>query len=80
MDFTRAAAGEKGFYVGELQGGFGTRGVVVGEEITPEEIELYSWGLVAQVAAELARRGLNPPVFVSPNVPGFPADNNELEP
>ena len=32
--------------------------------------------LVAQVAAELARRGLNPPVFISPNVPGMPADNN----
>ncbi len=33
--------------------------------------------LVAQVAAELARRGLHPPVFVSPNVPGIPADNNQ---
>jgi uncharacterized phosphosugar-binding protein len=32
--------------------------------------------LVAQVADELARRGLKPPVFVSPNVPGIPADNN----
>jgi len=32
--------------------------------------------LVAQVAAELARRGITPPVFVAPNVPGFPADNN----
>jgi uncharacterized phosphosugar-binding protein len=33
--------------------------------------------LVAQVAAELARRGLRPPVFVSPNVPGIPQDNND---
>ena len=32
--------------------------------------------LVAQVAAELAKRGVQPPVFVSPNVPGIPADNN----
>jgi uncharacterized phosphosugar-binding protein len=32
--------------------------------------------LVAEVAAGLARRGLKPPVFVSPNVPGIPADNN----
>jgi uncharacterized phosphosugar-binding protein len=32
--------------------------------------------LVAEVAAELARRGIAPPVFVSPNVPGIPADNN----
>jgi uncharacterized phosphosugar-binding protein len=35
-----------------------------------------SMALVAQVAAELARRGHTPPVFVSPNVPGIPADNN----
>lgn len=32
--------------------------------------------LVAEVAAELAKRGIAPPVFVSPNVPGIPADNN----
>ncbi len=32
--------------------------------------------LVAQVAAELAKRGIKPPVFVSPNVPGIPTDNN----
>jgi uncharacterized phosphosugar-binding protein len=33
--------------------------------------------LVAQVAEELAKRGLHPPVFVSPNVPGIPKDNND---
>jgi uncharacterized phosphosugar-binding protein len=32
--------------------------------------------IVAHVASELARRGISPPVFVSPNVPGMPADNN----
>ena len=32
--------------------------------------------IVAQVATELAARGKNPPVFVSPNVAGIPADNN----
>jgi uncharacterized phosphosugar-binding protein len=32
--------------------------------------------LVADVAAELARRGITPPVFVSPNVPGIAPDNN----
>jgi len=32
--------------------------------------------LIAQVAADLAAKGKNPPVFVSPNVPGIPADNN----
>jgi uncharacterized phosphosugar-binding protein len=32
--------------------------------------------IVAEVASELARRGIAPPVFVSPNVPDIPADNN----
>ena len=32
--------------------------------------------IVAQVASELAAKGHNPPVFVSPNVGGIPADNN----
>jgi uncharacterized phosphosugar-binding protein len=35
-----------------------------------------SMALVAAVAAQLAKRGIKPPVFVSPNVPGIPADNN----
>jgi len=39
-------------------------------------IVTIAMALVAQVAGELARRGLKPPVFVSPNVPGIPADNN----
>jgi uncharacterized phosphosugar-binding protein len=32
--------------------------------------------LVAEVAAQLAKRGIERRVFVSPNVPGIPADNN----
>ncbi len=36
-----------------------------------------SMAIVAQVADELAKRGLHPPVFVSPNVPGIPKDNND---
>lgn len=32
--------------------------------------------IVAEVAAQLAARGIAPPVFVSPNVQGIPADNN----
>jgi uncharacterized phosphosugar-binding protein len=32
--------------------------------------------IVAELANALARRGITPPVFVSPNVPGIPADNN----
>ncbi len=33
--------------------------------------------LVAQVAANLAAKGCKRPVFVSPNVPGIPKDNND---
>jgi uncharacterized phosphosugar-binding protein len=32
--------------------------------------------IIAQVAADLAAQGKTPPVFVSPNIPGIPADNN----
>jgi uncharacterized phosphosugar-binding protein len=32
--------------------------------------------IMAEVAACLSEKGINPPVFVSPNVPGIPADNN----
>jgi uncharacterized phosphosugar-binding protein len=32
--------------------------------------------IVAEVGAQLAQRGITPPVFVSPNVKDIPADNN----
>lgn len=32
--------------------------------------------MIAEVASNLAAKGHNPPVFVSPNVAGIPADNN----
>jgi uncharacterized phosphosugar-binding protein len=32
--------------------------------------------IVAEVASELSKRGMSFPTFVSPNVPGIPADNN----
>ena len=37
---------------------------------------MIAMAIVAQVASDLASKGHNPPVFVSPNVPGIPADNN----
>ena len=37
---------------------------------------IIGMAIVAQVAANLAIKGMKPPVFVSPNVPGIPADNN----
>ena len=32
--------------------------------------------IVAELASELAKRGITPPVFVSPNISGIPAENN----
>ena len=43
---------------------------------TAATVTIYM-AIVAQVAAELSNRGLNPPVFVSPNVPDIPKDNND---
>lgn len=37
----------------------------------------FAMALVAQVAAGLAQKGVTPPVFMSPNVPGVPAENNQ---
>ena len=37
---------------------------------------MIAMAIMAQVASDLASKGHNPPVFVSPNVPGIPADNN----
>jgi beta-galactosidase len=50
MDMVRAVTGDKGFYVGELQGGFGVHGVIAGNPITPNDLELYTWGMVARGA------------------------------
>lgn len=47
--------------------------VAAGSTVTTVTIAM---AIVAQVASNLAAKGLKPPVFVSPNVPGIPADNN----
>jgi uncharacterized phosphosugar-binding protein len=36
-----------------------------------------SMALTAELAQQLGKRGISMPVFVSPNVPGIPPDNNE---
>ncbi len=48
IDFSRSANRQHGgFYVGELQAGFGTRGVVVGNPVTPEDLRLWMWSVLA---------------------------------
>lgn len=50
MDLTQAITGGRGFYVGELQSGFGIRGTIVGSEVTPSDLELWTWGMVSRGA------------------------------
>jgi beta-galactosidase len=50
MDMVRAVTGDAGFVVGELQAGYGVHGVIAGNPITPNDLELYTWGLVARGA------------------------------
>jgi beta-galactosidase len=50
MDMTRAITGDGGFYVGELQGGYGVHGIISGNPITPSELEEYMWGMVSRGA------------------------------
>jgi len=54
VDLTRSAGGNHGFYIGELQGGFGVRGDVVSQEITPLDVVRYMWTAVSRGA-----RGIN---------------------
>ncbi len=50
MDLTRAITGDRGFYVGELQSGFGVHGTIVGSPVTPSDLQLWAWGLVSRGA------------------------------
>ncbi|HEY3244189.1 MAG TPA: beta-galactosidase [Phycisphaerae bacterium] len=48
IDFSRSANRQHGgFYVGELQAGFGTRGIVVGDPVTPEDLRLWMGSVLA---------------------------------
>jgi len=56
LDFTRSfgfAQGRNGFYVGELQGGFGTIAVNVSPTVTPEDIRMWMWSALARGAKAL---------------------------
>ena len=50
MDMARAVTGDRGFYVGELQAGYGVHGIIAGNPITASDLSLYTWGLVSRGA------------------------------
>ena len=53
MDFTRSfgfGGGRKGFYVGELQGGFGTIALNVSPAVTPADLRIWTWTALSRGA------------------------------
>jgi len=53
FDFARSygySAGRRGFYVGELQGGFGTIALNVSPTVTPEDIRVWAWTALSRGA------------------------------
>jgi beta-galactosidase len=50
MDLTQAITGGRGFFVGELQSGYGVHGTIIGSEVTPSDLEMWTWGMVARGA------------------------------
>jgi beta-galactosidase len=53
LDFTRSFGydeGRLGFWVGELQGGFGTISVNVSRTVTPEDLKIWTWSALARGA------------------------------
>jgi beta-galactosidase len=53
FDFTRSFGydeGRNGFYVGELQGGFGTISVNVSPTVTPDDLRMWTWTALSRGA------------------------------
>jgi beta-galactosidase len=53
LDFARSSGGGRGFWVGELQGGFGTVALNVSGAVTPEDLRVWSWSALAHGAKGL---------------------------
>ena len=55
LDFIRSSGRRnRGFYIGELQAGFGTTGVRVSDPVTPEDIEDWTWSALARGARSVS--------------------------
>ncbi|HXJ89615.1 MAG TPA: beta-galactosidase [Candidatus Binatia bacterium] len=50
MDLTSSMTGGRGFYVGELQAGYGVHGTVVGSPVTASDLETWTWGMISRGA------------------------------
>lgn len=54
MDLTSNMTGGRGFYVGELQAGYGTHGTTIGSPVTPSDFDLWTWGMVSRGARSIS--------------------------
>ncbi len=55
LDFIRSSGmRNNGFFIGELQAGFGTTGVKVGEPVTSEDMEDWIWTVIARGARSIS--------------------------
>lgn len=50
MDLTNSMTAGRGFYVGELQSGYGVHGTTIGTPITSSDLELWTWGMISRGA------------------------------
>jgi len=50
MDLTNSITGGRGFYVGELQSGFGVHGTTIGTPVSSTDLEQWTWGMISRGA------------------------------
>lgn len=50
MDLTNSMTGDRGFYVGELQSGYGVHGTTIGTPVTSSDLEMWTWGMISRGA------------------------------
>jgi beta-galactosidase len=50
MDLANNMTGGRGFYVGELQSGYGVHGTIVGSPVTSSDFDMWTWGMVSRGA------------------------------
>jgi beta-galactosidase len=50
LDFARSSHGDRGFYVGELQAGFGTIALRLSSTVTPDDLRNWMWSSLARGA------------------------------
>jgi hypothetical protein len=53
MDMVKSVTGDRGFYVGELQAGYGVHGIISGDPVTGDDLKMEMWGMTARGAKAL---------------------------